>query len=726
MQRAVICILAFLFLVLAQSLVGEEPLSGPLLYNWSQPLAYDVSFDMIESGEHNVFNLQFYLEGGRPQKKKLSTLQPDGSGTAFAITADGYWITCAHVVGLLDEVELQTHNNRTLNAKVIAKDEILDLALLKVKEATPQFLPLSNSDAVDVGEDVRAFGYPMTDELGESLKVSRGTIAGKITRENQKYLQLDISLNPGNSGGPLVSEFGSLLGVNNALMKVPDGNKIGLSIPAKVVSDFLKRHQVKPVVVETGKLLKGPELVKQVSPSVAMVKALTGDRTFNSFGLNYRMRMQVNTKTNKSTITRSDSTSASDRGVFFPSANDMIPVLAHVFDEFPASLEKEWVQQHVRIILNRDQEEQEGRFRLIPDDPFGGMHRFPGGNPFPRLPGHPGFPAFPRSPLEPRPRERLSTTSIGFKYDYALQNVEGDIVNLTKKITIEPLERDAFQLTGNGKVAFNRKLGMLLSTQMEGKIKVKASSESVGWKLEVKSHDPEAMKKTLNSNGSPVRSESRSNRSPQDNGAARLNRPSGSAPFTENELPEAIKTLQSGRLTDVVITLRRIAETPAVEKHKADVAKELLRHYENQQCLDRPSAVHAMGYWGGTEHREIVRRELATSTDLWMRRGALLAAAKCKDKECFQPALKLLTDPFQRRDVVKVLLDIDRERAEQECRKYLEQSNPDVSVAIDMIRQLQENSSPEILKLLRELENHKKLSIRSRAKMAADAIERGK
>ncbi|MFT3883370.1 MAG: hypothetical protein QM703_27425 [Gemmatales bacterium] len=106
--------------------------------------------------------------------------------------------------------------------------------------------------------------------------------------------------------------------------------------------------------------------------------------------------------------------------------------------------------------------------------------------------------------------------------------------------------------------------------------------------------------------------------------------------------------------------------------------------------------------------------------------GRLLAAGKSKDKECFEPALKLLTDSFQRRDVVKVLLDIDRERALTECRKFLDQPDLDLSVSNEMIRQLQENGSPEVVKLLRELENHKRPQIRMRAKAAADAIERGK
>ncbi|MFT3883369.1 MAG: serine protease [Gemmatales bacterium] len=616
MRRAALCIVAFL--LFSPSLFAQEQLTKPLLYNWSQPLAYDVRFELTEGTEQNALGLQFYLEG-RPQKVRLSNLQPDGSGTAFAITADGYWLTCAHVVGLLDEVELQTHNNKKLNAKVVARDEILDLALLKVKEAMPQFLPVTDSDTVEVGEDVRAFGFPMSDALGESLKVTRGTIAGKFTRQGQKYLQLDISLNPGNSGGPLVTEYGSLLGVNNALLRVPDGNKIGMSIPSKVVIDFLKRLQVKPTLVETGKQLKGPELVKQVGPAVAMVKALTGDRTINSNSLTFRMRMNMNTKTSKSTSTRSDYASVSDRGTFFPSENDMMPVLSHVFDEFPASFEKEWVQQQVRVIINRDR--QDG-YPLIPDDPFGGMHRFPGGNPFPdRIPSRPGFPPVPRFPWDNRRRETLSVTPVGFKYDYALQNVDGDIVNLTKKITIEPVESDAFQLTGSGKVAFDRKQGMLLSTTLTGKIKVKASNESVGWKLEVKSVDAEEAKKTLNASSSQARTESRTTRPPQESAAPSVNRPRGNAPYSETDLPNAVKALQSDRTNEVIMTLRRIADTPAVEKYKADVAKELLRHYENPQCLDRPSAVHAMGYWGGKEHQEIVRRELATATDVWMRRA---------------------------------------------------------------------------------------------------------
>ena len=62
-----------------------------------------------------------------------------------------------------------------------------------------------------------------------------------------------------------------------------------------------------------------------------------------------------------------------------------------------------------------------------------------------------------------------------------------------------------------------------------------------------------------------------------------------------------------------------------MDKYKEDIGKELLRHYQDERCFDRPSAVHAMGYWGSADHLKIVRKELEEANDVWMRRGCILA-----------------------------------------------------------------------------------------------------
>ena len=79
---------------------------------------------------------------------------------------------------------------------------------MKIAAQNLPTLPLANSDAAEIGLEVRAFGYPLSDVLGESLKVTRGILSGVTEQEGRKAFQIDAPINPGNSGGPLLTETG--------------------------------------------------------------------------------------------------------------------------------------------------------------------------------------------------------------------------------------------------------------------------------------------------------------------------------------------------------------------------------------------------------------------------------------------------------------------------------------------------------------------------------------
>ncbi len=133
----------------------------------------------------------------------------DGIGSGFIISSDGYIITNYHVVEGKKSVNVKLNESLTLNADVIKTDKANDLALLKLQAIDMLPVALGNSDKVEIGEEVIAIGSPL--ELGQT--VSKGIVSGKRKFEEHVYIQTDVSVNPGNSGGPLINQEGEVIGI---------------------------------------------------------------------------------------------------------------------------------------------------------------------------------------------------------------------------------------------------------------------------------------------------------------------------------------------------------------------------------------------------------------------------------------------------------------------------------------------------------------------------------
>ena len=160
-----------------------------------------------------------------------------GGGTAFFVDPSGLLLTNAHVVS--DEkadYTVFTNDGKKYPAKVLARDPVKDLAILKVKGGPFPYLKLGDSDKIEIGQIVIAIG----NALGEFRNtVSVGVISGlgrKITAQGggtietmENVIQTDAALNPGNSGGPLLNLKGEVIGVNFAM--VQGAENIGFSIP---------------------------------------------------------------------------------------------------------------------------------------------------------------------------------------------------------------------------------------------------------------------------------------------------------------------------------------------------------------------------------------------------------------------------------------------------------------------------------------------------------------
>ena len=137
------------------------------------------------------------------------------SGTGFAITTTGYIVTNAHVVEGARSIHV-TIGNRKVEAKVATVDPTIDLAILKVASVTTP-LRLADTTTPKLGDEITVGGFPNPDIQGTSLKLTRGVISSmRGILDDVHHYQIDAAVQPGNSGGPLLSASGEVVGIVNA------------------------------------------------------------------------------------------------------------------------------------------------------------------------------------------------------------------------------------------------------------------------------------------------------------------------------------------------------------------------------------------------------------------------------------------------------------------------------------------------------------------------------
>lgn len=144
-----------------------------------------------------------------------------GSGSGFIISSDGFIITNNHVIENAQEIKVSLADGRRVAASLKGADPSTDIAVLKIYENNLKPLAFADSDQLQAGQIAIAIGNPLglqhtitagvVSALGRTLRASDGRLIDDI-------IQTDASLNPGNSGGPLVNSLGQVIGVNTAMI----------------------------------------------------------------------------------------------------------------------------------------------------------------------------------------------------------------------------------------------------------------------------------------------------------------------------------------------------------------------------------------------------------------------------------------------------------------------------------------------------------------------------
>ncbi len=229
-----------------------------------------------------------------PQMKQNGTEKKEvGGGSGFLVTKDGLIITNRHVVeDTKAEYTVFTNDGKKHSAKVVARDAVMDIAVLKIDGAQYPYLELGNSDTLDLGQSVIAIG----NALGEfKNSVSVGVISGlsrSITAGNgmgqsealEHVIQTDAAINPGNSGGPLVDLGGRVIGVNVAVAQ--GSENIGFALPINSIKSVIDS------VRTTGKIVRPYLGVRYVSITDSLKEK-------NNLSVNYGVLVKAGSDSNE-------------------------------------------------------------------------------------------------------------------------------------------------------------------------------------------------------------------------------------------------------------------------------------------------------------------------------------------------------------------------------------------------------------------------------------------
>ena len=207
-------------------------------------------FGGMFGGSNFFFNVPQYCQNGT-QKQDI------GGGSGFFVSSDGLIVTNKHVVDQKDvEYTVFTNDGKKHTATILARDPVLDIALIKITGSGYTYLNLGNSDSLQIGQSVIAIGNALgefrnTVSVGVVSGLARSITAGDNMGNSETLehvVQTDAAINPGNSGGPLLDLSGDVIGVNVAVAQ--GSQNIGFALPINSVKGAINS------VKTTGKIVR--------------------------------------------------------------------------------------------------------------------------------------------------------------------------------------------------------------------------------------------------------------------------------------------------------------------------------------------------------------------------------------------------------------------------------------------------------------------------------------
>ncbi|MYN08413.1 Do family serine endopeptidase [Pseudoduganella aquatica] len=236
------------------SVIAER--NGPAVVNISVTGSTKTAFDGAQGRGRDPFGDDPFFEFFRRfqqqpgQQRGERSVPTHGVGSGFIISPDGLILTNAHVVRDASEVTVKMTDRREYRAKVLGSDPKTDVAVLKIEGKNLPVVPLGRTKDLKVGEWVLAIGSP----YGLESTVTAGVVSAKgrsLGPEDSyvPFIQTDVAVNPGNSGGPLFNTRGEVIGINSQIYSQTGGYQgLSFAIPIDVAT------KIKDQIVSTGKV----------------------------------------------------------------------------------------------------------------------------------------------------------------------------------------------------------------------------------------------------------------------------------------------------------------------------------------------------------------------------------------------------------------------------------------------------------------------------------------
>jgi S1-C subfamily serine protease len=722
-----------------------KPGEADLCYRWKEGTQYsyriackaEAGDTVLETTATTTYTV------GRDSGQTPSTAEPPemrkGSGTAFVVSSDGYLLTCAHVVRNATDIKV-TLGGQTTPCDVLALDNAHDLAVLRIARKDLPVLPLADSEAVELAEEVRAIGFPLSDVLGSSLKVTRGSVAGIVVQRRGKVFQIDAAVNPGNSGGPLVDARGSVIGVVNAQLVGYDISKVGFAVPVNYAKSLLEQHRIPFQAAAAGPNLEGPALAKRVAPSVGLVTMTCrgGDSAGQErLALYYHAVVETRRGSRGETLApprpaapeRDDGKLVVDEYGEILDSNAHVhlpcllgPLATAVVDSLPTGDEKTWER---RAML------------MITSTPRDSMHPFFG----PRPPGFPGrrppgfhgprfrpgpFPPFGPfgGPFGPEPEPEPTQTCPALQQTtYTMEDPQGTTVLIRKRLELRTLEKadssPRIELTGSGETLFDLKAGVPRKVTFSGTFTVREGGETtrIPVTLTCEQGDASALAKAPPVPSAPAVS------------APAVSAPAPAAP------PESAETANA-RLDRLLADLRApdkdwgkcfkalqaLALMPPIPNRRDEVAELLDKYLEEKNYSARSSALRAAQTWGTKRNVPALIALLKPSESDSARHRALEILGSLGDDRAAAAVAELVKNPSDRTRAARALQAMGR-GAENAVLALLSDQDPEVR--IEAYGVLAEIGGPKSVAALKEhIEKDPDADSKKTAKRALEKLQK--
>ncbi|WP_218079516.1 HhoA/HhoB/HtrA family serine endopeptidase [Anthocerotibacter panamensis] len=221
---------------------GENFIVGVVEREGPAVVRIDSSRTVTATQPNDPFFRQFF---GSPEQQV-----EQGTGSGFILSTDGRILTNAHVVDGASSVTVTLRDGRSFTGKVLGKDTVTDVAVVKIQADRLPTVTLGDSDSLRPGAWAIAIGNPLglDNTVTEGIISAVGRTSGQVGVPDKRvdFIQTDAAINPGNSGGPLLNQNGEVIGINTAIIQGAQG--LGFAIPIN------RARQIAAQLVRTGKV----------------------------------------------------------------------------------------------------------------------------------------------------------------------------------------------------------------------------------------------------------------------------------------------------------------------------------------------------------------------------------------------------------------------------------------------------------------------------------------